>query len=115
MDQKVDDSSSQDEFTNENNEENNNISIDGSTDLTISENQIAKFISCGWNAEKIDGHDIDQITSALTRAQNSKKPYLIACKTIIGYGCPNKQGSEIVHGAAVGSDETKAFKKFLRR
>lgn len=91
----------------------NEITIDGRTDLSSSEDHIEKFIACGWNAERIDGHDIEQIIGSLSRAQNSDKPYLIACRTIIGYGANLKAGSEDAHGAPLGESEISALKKFL--
>jgi len=91
----------------------NQISIDGPTSLATSDNQIARFRASGWNAEKIDGHKPDQIERALKKAKKSQKPTLIACKTIIGYGSPNKQGTETTHGAPLGRDEVSATRKKL--
>lgn len=91
----------------------NQISIDGSTNLTNSENTLQRFIASGWNAERIDGHDYEQINAALSRAKSSDKPSLIACRTIIGYGSPNKAGSEKCHGAALGAKEISLTRKNL--
>ena len=91
----------------------NQISIDGPTSLATSDNQIARFQASGWNAEKIDGHRPDQIERSLKKAQTSQKPSLIACKTIIGYGSPNKQGTEATHGAPLGQDEVSATRRQL--
>lgn len=91
----------------------NKISIDGSTDLTISDDTIARFKSAGWNTQSINGHNFDQIREALSKAQNSDKPTMIACSTIIGYGSPNKGGTEKCHGAALGADEVTQTRKNL--
>lgn len=91
----------------------NKISIDGPTDLTISDDTIARFKSAGWNTHSINGHDFDQIRQALSKAQTSDKPTIIACSTIIGYGSPNKGGTEKCHGAALGTDEVKETRKRL--
>ena len=93
--------------------DNNHISIDGPTSLTVSEDSLARFKSAGWNAEEIDGHDYDQIRAALSRAKQSDKPTMIACTTVIGYGAPNKGGTEHCHGAALGKEEIVATKKAL--
>ncbi len=77
----------------------NEISIDGATSLSCSDDQVARFKAAGWSACRIDGHDPDAIGAAIERARNSDRPSLIACRTIIGYGAPNRQGTEKVHGA----------------
>lgn len=92
----------------------NNISIDGNTDLTISEDHLKKFTAFGWNVELIDGHDFQEINRALENAQNSDKPYFIACRTQIGKGAPNKVGIAEVHGSPLGRDEIKLIKKHLK-
>ncbi len=86
----------------------NSISIDGSTSLSTSIDQVARFKASGWNAVRIDGHDTGAIAAALAEAKRSERPTLIACKTIIGKGAPNKQGTEKAHGAALGKDEIAA-------
>ncbi|MDF2964710.1 MAG: transketolase [Rickettsiaceae bacterium] len=91
----------------------NEITIDGPTSLTISENQLAKFEALGWNTISINGHDFNEIYEALAKAQNSDKPYLIACKTKIGFGAPNKVGSESAHGSPLGAEEFAALKTYL--
>jgi transketolase len=83
----------------------NSITIDGPTSLSTSENHIERFKACGWNTIAIDGHDFNQIREALIFAKNTDKPVLIACKTIIAYGAPNKAGSEKSHGSPLGTDE----------
>ena len=72
-----------------------------------------RFKSAGWAAEKIDGHDPKAIAAAIARAQKSGKPTMIACKTTIGYGAPNKAGTAKAHGEALGADELKAAKDKL--
>jgi transketolase len=91
----------------------NGISIDGPTSLADSVDQVKRFKSAGWAAELIDGQDQKAIAAAITRAQKSNKPTLIACKTTIGYGAPNKAGTAKVHGEALGADELKAAKEKL--
>jgi len=88
----------------------NGISIDGSTSLTVSEDHLAKFKAFGFEAESINGHDFDQITEALNRANASNKPYFIACKTIIAKGTNLKAGSEKSHGSPLGSSEIEYLK-----
>jgi transketolase len=83
----------------------NQISIDGATSLSCSDDQVARFKACGWSACRIDGHDPDAIAAAIEQARNSDRPSLIACRTIIGFGAPNRQGSEKAHGAPLGPDE----------
>jgi len=85
--------------------DNNSISIDGDTSITTSEDMKMRFIALGFEVINIDGHDHQQIRNALKQAQNSLKPMLIDCKTKIGFGSPNKQGSEKCHGSALGKDE----------
>ncbi|WP_028347156.1 transketolase [Bradyrhizobium murdochi] len=84
----------------------NEISIDGATSLSCSDDQLARFKAVGWSASRIDGHDPDAIAAAIERARNSDRPSLIACRTIIGFGAPNRQGTEKVHGAPLGGEET---------
>src|SRR5690242_11767561 len=91
----------------------NGISIDGPTSLSDSVDQVKRFKSAGWLAERIDGHDPQAISDAITRAQKSNKPSLIACKTTIGYGAPRKAGTAKAHGEALGADELKAAKDKL--
>ena len=91
----------------------NGISIDGPTSLSDSVDQVKRFKSAGWAAELIDGQDQKAIAAAITRAQKSNKPTLIACKTTIGYGAPTKAGTSKVHGEALGADELKGAKEKL--
>ena len=91
----------------------NGISIDGPTSMADSVDQVKRFKSAGWAAELIDGHDPKAIAAAITRAQQSSKPSLIACKTTIGYGAPTRAGTAKVHGEALGHDELKGAKEKL--
>ena len=83
----------------------NGISIDGATSLTTSTNQLARFEAAGWDVSYVDGHDPAAISEAIAKGKLSEKPSLIACKTVIGFGSPNKQGSAATHGAPLGEDE----------
>jgi len=91
----------------------NEISIDGPTDMSVRDDQIKRFESCGWEACRIDGHDPKVIAQAIESAKNSEKPSLIACRTVIGYGSPNKQGTASTHGAPLGEEEIAATKEQL--
>jgi transketolase len=91
----------------------NGISIDGKISLSDSVDQVKRFESAGWAAERIDGHDPDAIAAALTRAQKSDRPTMIACKTQIGFGAPNKVNSEKAHGSPLGADEIAGARKNL--
>jgi transketolase len=83
----------------------NGISIDGPTSLTVSDDQIGRFQSLGWHAVSVDGHDPDAIADAIAQAKASDKPSLIAAKTTIGFGAPNKGGTAGSHGAPLGGEE----------
>ena len=83
----------------------NEISIDGSTSLSCSDDQLARFKASGWSACRIDGHDPEAIATAIGRARNNDRPSLIACRTVIGFGAPNRQGTEKAHGAPLGAEE----------
>ncbi|HWX85153.1 MAG TPA: transketolase, partial [Xanthobacteraceae bacterium] len=91
----------------------NGISIDGPTSLADSVDQVKRFKSAGWAAELIDGQDQKAIAAAITRAQKSNKPSMIACRTTIGYGAPTKAGTAKAHGEALGADELKGAKEKL--
>src|SRR5580704_5001984 len=91
----------------------NGISIDGPTSLSDSVDQVKRFKSAGWQAELIDGQDQEAVAAAITRAQKSSKPSLIACKTTIGYGAPTKAGTNKAHGEALGAEELKGAKEKL--
>jgi transketolase len=91
----------------------NGISIDGPTSIADSVDQVKRFKSAGWAAELIDGHDPKAIAAAITRAQKSNKPSLIACKTTIGFGAPTRAGTAKAHGEALGAEELKGAKEKL--
>jgi transketolase len=89
----------------------NSISIDGPTSLSTSMNQPARFEAAGWHVQSIDGHDAEAIAEAIENARQSDRPSLIACKTLIGKGAPNLQGSEKTHGAPLGDAEIAATRE----
>jgi transketolase len=91
----------------------NGISIDGPTSIADSVDPVKRFKSAGWAAELIDGHDQKAIAAAITRAQKSNKPSLIACKTTIGFGAPTRAGTAKAHGEALGAEELKGAKEKL--
>ncbi len=91
----------------------NEISIDGKTDIATSTNQIARFKASGWQVARVDGHDIDAVSAAVEVAKKSRKPSLIACKTKIGFGAPNLAGSHKTHGAPLGAEEIQATRDAL--
>jgi len=94
--------------------DNNKISIDGSTSLSVSDNYKKRFESYGWNFIEINGHNEKQIDSAIKKAHKSNKPSIISCKTIIGYGSPNKSGKSSSHGSPLGEEEINLVRKKLR-
>jgi len=91
----------------------NGISIDGPTSIADSVDQVKRFKSAGWAAELIDGQDQAAIAAAITRAQTSSKPSLIACRTTIGFGAPTRAGTAKAHGEALGADELRGAKDKL--
>jgi len=94
--------------------DNNKISIDGSTSLSVSDNYKKRFESYGWSFQDINGHNFKQIFNAIKKATKSKKPSIISCKTIIGFGSPNKSGKASSHGAPLGEKEIKLMRKKLK-
>ena len=94
--------------------DNNSISIDGPTDLAVSDNHEGRFKSYGWNYLKVNGHSYKEISSALRKAQKTNKPIAISFKTKIGYGSPNKSGKASSHGSPLGEDEIKLVRKKLK-
>jgi transketolase len=91
----------------------NRITIDGAVDLSSSEDITARYKATGWHVVACDGHDFDDIHRALTEAAADPRPTLVACRTVIGYGAPNKQGSSKVHGSPLGHDEIAATRAEL--
>ena len=91
----------------------NGISIDGPLNLAESGDQVARFEAAGWSASRVDGHDPEAIAAAIESAKASDRPSLIACRTIIGYGAPKKQGTASAHGSALGKEEADAAKAAL--
>ena len=94
--------------------DNNKISIDGSTSLSVSDNYKKRFESYGWSYLEVDGHNEKQISKAISKASKSKKPTLISCKTIIGFGSPNKSGKASSHGSPLGDEEIVLVRKKLK-
>jgi transketolase len=91
----------------------NGISIDGALSLSDSVDQVKRFEAAGWQSWRIDGHDPKAIADALTKAQSSDRPVMIACKTTIGYGAPTKAGKSSSHGSPLGGDEIKGTREKL--
>ena len=92
----------------------NGISIDGSTDIAVNDDQMMRFGACGWDVSFCDGHDPDAIAQAINGAHETQdKPSLIACKTMIGFGSPNKAGTAATHGAPLGDEEIAATREAL--
>jgi len=91
----------------------NRITIDGDTELSTSEDTLARFEAAGWSVASVDGHDPDLVEAAIRNEQLTDKPSLIACRTVIGKGAPNKQGTHHVHGSPLGKDEIAALRQEL--
>ncbi len=94
--------------------DNNKISIDGSTSLSVSDDYKKRFESYGWNFIDINGHNEKQITKAISKASKSNKPTLVSCRTVIGYGSPNKSGKASSHGSPLGDEEIALVRKKLK-
>jgi len=94
--------------------DNNKISIDGPTSLSVSDNYKKRFESYGWNFIEVNGHNHKQISNAIKKASKSNKPNIISCKTIIGFGSPNKSGKSSSHGSPLGDEEIKLVRKKLK-
>jgi transketolase len=92
----------------------NGISIDGALSISDSVDQVKRFQACGWQTIRVDGHNEAEIDTAISRAQKSSKPTLIACKTVIGWGAPKKAGSHKTHGEPLGAEEAAATKVALK-
>ena len=91
----------------------NEITIDGSTDLSRNEDVVARHVAAQWHVTECDGLDADDVSRAIDEAKSDPRPSLIRCKTIIGFGAPNKQGTAATHGAALGKDEVEAARAEL--
>ena len=94
--------------------DNNKISIDGPTSLSVSDNYKKRFESYGWNYLEVNGHNHKQISNAIKKAARSKKPNIISCKTVIGFGSPNKSGKSSSHGSPLGDEEISLVRKKLK-
>ena len=94
--------------------DNNKISIDGSTSLSVSDNYKKRFESYGWNFLEVNGHNEKQISKSISKASKSNKPTVISCKTVIGFGSPNKSGKASSHGSPLGDDEIALVRKKLK-
>lgn len=91
----------------------NQISIDGSTDLSFTDDTRKRFEAYGWDVQRVDGHDHKQVEEAIVKAQKTDTPSLIECITTIGFGSPNKEGTADSHGAPLGEEEIKLTKEKL--
>jgi transketolase len=91
----------------------NHISIDGDIALSCSDDQLARFKASGWSVRRVDGHDPVALTQAIGEERGTPSPSLIACRTVIGYGSPGRQGSEKAHGAPLGEAELAATRTAL--
>ncbi|MBD1547780.1 transketolase [Roseibium aggregatum] len=91
----------------------NQITIDGKTDLSTSTDQKKRFEAAGWHVLSVDGHDKDAIAGAIEAARADARPSMIACRTVIGFGAPNKQGTSATHGSPLGADEVAAARETL--
>jgi len=91
----------------------NSISIDGPTSLSVSENTVKRYEAYGWNVLSINGHDFSAISKAINTAKKNNKPTLISCKTKIGYGSPNKESKSSSHGSPLGNEEVVLTRKNL--
>ena len=91
----------------------NKITIDGSIDLSSSEDVRARYAATGWHVVSCDGHDVADVRRAIDEALADPRPSLVACATKIGYGAPNKAGTSGVHGSALGEAEVAAAREFL--
>jgi len=94
--------------------DNNKISIDGPTSLSVSDDYQKRFESYGWNYLDINGYNHKQISNAIKKASKSKKPNIISCKTVIGFGSPNKSGKSSSHGSPLGDEEISLVRKKLK-
>ncbi|HEX9809463.1 MAG TPA: transketolase [Alphaproteobacteria bacterium] len=91
----------------------NHVSIDGPTDLAVSDDVLRRFDAYGWDVSRVDGHDPEAIAEALARARGAARPSLIAFRTVIGFGAPTKAGSAATHGAPLGAEEVAGAREAL--
>ena len=92
----------------------NHISIDGDTDLAVSDDQMARFKASGWDVQAVDGHDAEAVAKAIEAARKTATPSLIACRTVIGKGAPTKEGTHGTHGSPLGDAEIAAAREKMR-
>jgi transketolase len=92
----------------------NQITIDGATSLSCSDDALIRFLGSGWSVRRVDGHDHEAIAKAIAEERETNRPSLIACRTVIGYGAPTRQGTEKVHGAPLGGDELAKAREALQ-
>jgi transketolase len=92
----------------------NHVSIDGPTELTMDDDHLARFTAYGWHVLAVDGHDPEAVAAAIAEAREAARPSLVACATTIGYGAPNKQGTAATHGAPLGAEEVAAAREVLQ-
>ncbi len=93
--------------------DNNNITIDGKTDVSFTEDWAKRFEAYGWHVQQVDGMDMDAVAQAIEAAQADPRPSIIGCRTIIGFGSPNKAGTSKAHGEPLGKEELAATKEEL--
>jgi len=93
--------------------DNNSITIDGPTSLSVSDDQLERFEAHGWSVAAVDGHDTNAVAAALEAAQDSNRPSFIACRTIIAFGAPTKAGTAAAHGSPLGAAEIEGARKRL--
>jgi transketolase len=91
----------------------NAISIDGPTEQTRGDDQLARFRAMGWDTQSVDGHDHEAVASAIAAARKTDTPSIIGCKTVIGFGAPSKEGTAATHGAPLGDEELKGARERL--
>ncbi|PKU25194.1 transketolase [Telmatospirillum siberiense] len=91
----------------------NQISIDGATALSCGDDPLARFAASGWSVRRVDGHDPEAVATAIAAERQTSRPSLIACRTVIGYGAPDRQGTEKAHGAPLGAEQVAAARRTL--
>lgn len=92
----------------------NEISIDGPTSIATSDDQVKRFEACGWHVQQVDGHDHEALEAAMQAACDSELPSMIACRTVIGFGAPTKEGTAATHGAPLGDEEIAGAREKLQ-